>query len=419
MSDEGTARLRDDADFRRFLTARLVSLVGTSVTFVALPVVIYQRTGSPLLTGLVSAFEALPYLLLGLPAGALADRFDRRRVMVLSDLANAVVLGSIPVAYALGRLTTPHVLVAAFLVPALFVFFDAADFGAVPTLVGRARIAQANSVIWASSTVVEVGVPPLAGAALAVVDGAELIAIDAISYVASALLVRSLRRPLSAPDRAPAEPLRLAVLRREIREGLRFVWQHRTVRAMTVVGAAQSVAGGAFVGQMVVWADRSLDVRAGDWRLGVVFCAWSVGGLVSSLALPRLAGRYGAARVTLLALPASAVMCVVTALAGQWVVGAVALLVWGAVYMTVVTNSITYRMQVTPEHLLSRVNTTGRMLSFGVGWPVGAALGGIVSQVGGPQAAMLAGSVLLVVAAVGAWLSPLRRAEAIPLPATG
>jgi MFS family permease len=413
------APLRDDPDFRRFLTARLVSLIGTSVTFVAMPVIVYQRTGSPLLTGLVSAFEALPYLLLGLPAGALADRFDRRRVMVLSDLANAVVLGSIPVAYLLGGLTTAHVMVAAFLVPALFVFFDAADFGAVPTLVGRARIARANSIIWASSTVVEVGVPPLAGAALAFVNGAELIAIDAISYVASALLVRGLKRPLSDPNRGAAEPLRVAALVREIREGLAFVWQHQAVRVMTVVGAAQAVAGGAFVGQMVVWADKALDVRAGDWRLGVVFCAWSVGGLVSSLALPRLAGRYGAARVTLVALPASAVMCVVTALASQWVVGALALLVWGAVYMTVVTNSVTYRMQVTPEPLLSRVNTTGRMLSFGVGWPIGAALGGVVAQAAGPQAAMLAGSVLLIAAAVGAWLSPLRHAGAAPLPATG
>jgi len=412
-------RLRDDRDFRRFLSARLVSLIGTSVTFVALPVVVYQLTGSPFLTGLVSAFEALPYLLFGLPAGALADRFDRRRVMVLSDLANAVVLGSLPVAYLLGALTVPHVMVAAFLVPALFVFFDAADFGAVPTLVGRDRIASANSIIWGSSTIVEVAVPPLAGAALAVVNGAELIAIDAVSYVASALLVRALKRPLSAVDRAPKEPLHLAALLAEIREGLRFVWRHSTVRAMTVVGAFQSVAGGAFVGQMIVWADRRLDVRAGDWRLGVVLCTWSLGGLASSIALPRLARRYGAARVALVALPFSAAMCIATAFAGQWVVGAVCLLLWGAVYMTVVTNSITYRMQVTPEPLLSRVNTTGRMLSFGVGWPIGAGLGGLVAEASGPQAAMLAGSALLVVAAVGAWLSPLRHAGPAVLPVLG
>src|SRR3954454_16203199 len=171
-------RLRDDSQFRLFLGSRLISLAGTSVTLVAFPVVVYGISHSPLLTALVAAFEALPYLLLGLPAGALADRFDRRRVMVVSDLANAAVLASIPLAWWLDVLTVPHLMVAAFLVPALFVFFDAADFGAVPALVGRDRIAAANSALWSTSTVVETSVPLVAGAALAVVSGADLIAID-------------------------------------------------------------------------------------------------------------------------------------------------------------------------------------------------------------------------------------------------
>jgi hypothetical protein len=305
-------------------------------------------------------------------------------------------------------LTIPHLLVAAFLVPALFVFFDAADFGAVPALVGRDRIAAANSTIWSTSTVIETSVPLLAGAALAVVDGAALIGIDAVSYVASALILRALSRPLSDPARRPTAPLSRRALLADVREGLSFLWGHATVRTMTVVGACQSIAGGAFVGQMVVWADRTLDVRAGDARLGVVFGSWGVGVLVASLTMPPLVRRYGAARVTLLGLPASAALCGVTALVGNWVLGSLALVAWGAAYMLVVINSITYRQQVTPEHLMSRVNTTGRMLSFGLGWPLGSVIGGAVSEVAGPQAAMLAGAVVIAAGAVGAWLSPLR-----------
>jgi MFS family permease len=86
-------RLRDDPEFRRFWLARVVSLAGSSFTYVALPVLIYQRTGSPLLTGVVAAFEAIPYLLLGLLAGALADRWDRRRVMVAADVTSALPSG--------------------------------------------------------------------------------------------------------------------------------------------------------------------------------------------------------------------------------------------------------------------------------------------------------------------------------------
>jgi len=251
--DAVPVRLREDPDFRRFLTARLVSLAGTSVTLVAFPVVVFELSGSPLLTALVAAFEALPYLLLGLPAGALADRFDRKVVMVRADLANAAVLASIPLAHWFGALTVAHLLVASFLVPALFVFFDAADFGAVPTLVGRERIAGANSALWSTSTMVETAVPLLAGALLAVVDGATLIAVDALTYVASAVLIRAVVRPLSDPARAGSERLNRSALVADVREGLHFLWGHVTVRSMTIVGALQSVAGGAFVGQLVPW----------------------------------------------------------------------------------------------------------------------------------------------------------------------
>ncbi|MFL6080815.1 MAG: MFS transporter [Ornithinibacter sp.] len=413
------ARLRDDPDWRRFLGARLVSLAGTAVTYIALPVVMYDLSDrSPLLTSLVAAFEALPYLLLGLPAGALADRFDRKRVMVVADVVNAVVLASIPVASWFGVLTVPHLLAAAFVVPALFVFFDAADFGAVPTLVGRARIAAANSIMWSASTVLETSVPLLAGALLAFVDGASLIAVDSLSYLASALLIRSVARPLSDPDRRPTAPLSRRALVADVREGLHFLWGHATVRSMTVVGATQSIAGGAFMGQMVVWADRSLDVQEGDWELGVLFAAWGVGVFVTSLVTPVAVRRLGAARVTLLALPASALLSVGTALSGSWQVGSVMLLGWGVAYMGVVINAITYRQQVTPEPLMSRVNTTGRMLSFGLGWPLGSVLGGVVAHWAGPRAGMLAGAAVLVVGVAVGWLSPLRREGVRPATVT-
>lgn len=409
--------LRADPDFRRFVLARTISLAGTSVTYVALPVMVYQLSGSPLLTALVAAFEALPYLLLGLPAGALADRFDRRRLMVTTDLLNAVALASVPLAWAFDRLTVPHLLVLAFVVPALFVLFDAAEFGAVPTLVGRERIAAANSAIWASGTVVELVVPLLTGALLAVVDGAFLLSVDALSYVASALLVRMIARPLSQSSGEPRERLRWPALVADVREGLDFLWGHTRVRAATAVGAAQAVGGGAFVGQMVVWADRELGVVAGDVRLGVLFGAWGVGTLAATAVVPRLASRVGTARVVVAAVPVSAVCAVLTALAATWWLGALALTAWGASYMLVVINGITYRQQETPVPLMSRVNTTGRMLSFGLGWPLGSLLGGVVAEAAGPRAGMLAGAVAVGVAAVIAWTSPLRTTPVAAVPA--
>src|SRR5262249_23153944 len=150
------------------------------VTQVALPVLVYQLTGANLWTGFVAVAQALPYVFFGLFAGALADRFDRRRLMVGTDLASAVVLGTIPLAYAVGRLTAGHVLVAAFVAQGLFVFFDAANFGALSTLAGRDRLAAANSAVSGGGTAIEVTVPAVAGALLVVVAPAPLISLDVV-----------------------------------------------------------------------------------------------------------------------------------------------------------------------------------------------------------------------------------------------
>jgi predicted MFS family arabinose efflux permease len=131
--------------------------------------------------------------------------------------------------------------------------------------------------------------------------------------------------------------------------------------------------------------------------------------VVATALLPSSARHFGAARVALTVLPLSAVMGFATPLAPGWVSAAVLTALWGSVYMLVVVNSITYRQQETPDHLMSRVHTCGRMLAFGLGWPAGAFLGGVVAESAGPQAGMLAGAGALVVGVVVAWTSPLRR----------
>jgi MFS family permease len=403
-------RLRDDPDFRRYWWSRVLSTGGTSVTLVALPVLVFRLTGSTLLTGLVSALEAAPYLLFGLLAGALSDRLDRRRIMVGADVVDAVLLGSVPLAQWAGVLTLPHVMVVAFLGPAVAVFFDGSNFGALPVLVGRDRIAVANAAVSGAATAAELVTPALVGVSLAVLQPASLLLGDALSFVASALLVRGIVRSLNGVHRQPSQPSAPAVgLWRDIREGLAFVVRHPGVRTMTIVGTLQCLAGGSFVALDVVWCARVLQVGTSGWRFGSVFSAWSVGAIVASVALPRLLARIDAATITLLALPWAAALAVVTPLQTHWVLGAGALLLWSCGYTLVAVNSISYRQQVTPEHLLGRVNTAGRMLSWGVGWTLGALVGGVLGGWIGVRPAMLAMGSLEAVAAVVAWTSALRR----------
>ena len=140
-----TTGLLRDPDFLRYLLGRMLSGAGNVATLLALPVLVYRASDSASLTALVAACEAAPYLLFGLFAGALTDRWNRKRVMIAADLASTALLLTIPLAHLLAEVTVPHVLAVAFLGPTVGVFFDGAVFGAVPMLVGRDRIAAANS----------------------------------------------------------------------------------------------------------------------------------------------------------------------------------------------------------------------------------------------------------------------------------
>jgi MFS family permease len=404
-------RLRDDPDFRRYWIARASSLTGSMVTALALPVLVYRLSGSPFLTALVTALEAAPYLLVGLFAGALADRWNRRRVMVSADLINAVVIGSVPLAYLAGVLTVAQVLVAGFVVQMVFTFFDGANFGALPVLVGRAKVAQANAAVWTASSLIELFVPPLAALLLAVMNPANLLVIDALSFVASAIAVRGIVRVMSE-QRTGQQPLRPKVVFADIAEGVRYLVQHAGVRTMTIVGSLQSFAGGGFMALMIVWCDRVLHVGTSGIRFGLVYGTWGIGGLIAALGLPRLLKRMPPAAVTLYAIPVSALLGIVSPLMPNWELAAIALLVWGSAYVLVIVNAISYRQQVTPEHLLGRVNTAGRMLSWGVGWTGGSVVGGLLGSWVGIRPGMVLMGSGGVVAVLVAWTSPLRRIAA-------
>jgi len=381
----------------------MVSVGGSMVTYVVLPVLVYRMTQSSVWTAAVAAAEALPYLCFGLIAGALADRLDRKRQMVVADLLSAALLASVPIAYELGVLTPWHVVGAGFGVQSLFVFFDAANFGALPALAGRDRLASANSTIYGSTTVLELSVPAGAGALLAFVAPALLLCVGAVTFIASALFIRAIARELR-PVR-PEQPTRIL---HDIREGLVFVVRQPVVRVQTMVGVVLCMSLGTFTGQFVPWLDQALHIPPNDWRIGVIFSAWGVGGLIASLTFPAFSRAVGAIRTTLVLLPVSCVFGIVAVLARHWLLATVLIALWAVPVMIIILNAVTLRQVVTPDRFQSRVNTAARMTTFGLGTPLGAVLGGFIGTRSGPATAMFVGTGLLGVAGALAWASPLR-----------
>jgi len=424
--------LRRSPGFRNFWLSRAVSGLGSAVTTVALPVLVFQQSRSPLPVSLVAAAGTLPYLVFGLVAGAVADRVDRRTLMIGTDCLSALCLGSVPVAQALGALTVGQVVVVAFLCSSLSLFFDAGGYGFVPALVGKNRLAEANSALYGAETVVRIIGNGVAGVLIALVHPVGTLTLDALSFAGSALFLRAVANgPARAASSGPRTGFRRAVpntpahavtktpapaassgprpgFRESVGEGLRFLAGHPTLRVMTVVGTLQSFSGGAIVGQLVVFADRVLGVHGSDGRIGLLYMAWSAGGIGGSLLLPRLRRRYDAFPLLLLVLPVGALLGLVVVLSTDWRIAMVALAAWGTAYLVVLVNTMTYSQEVTPAELQGRVNTTRRMLSSGLGVPLGALVASGVTVSAGIRAGMATAVASITLAAIVVWVVQLR-----------
>ena len=395
-----------ERSFLLFWLARNVSLAGSVITGVVLPILIFQQTGSALQTSLLATFNVLPYLTFGLFAGAVADRVDRKRLMVLCDGVNALLLVSIPLAAALDALTVPHIYAVALLSASAFVWFDAANFGALPALVGREHVLEANSLIWSSGTVIEIIAPSLAGVLAATLGAANAISLDAASYGISALLllliVRSFNVARNTTDSA-ARPRMGA----DIREGLKFLWHHELVRSLTLLGFGVSFTSGAVTSLLVVYAVRALRLPQNDARIGLLYTAGAIGALLASLWLPQLVRRFAVGRITLVGIFANLASLIGVILAPNIWVGLIVYALWSFCYSLVVINGISLRQMVTPEHLLSRVNVTARMIAWG-GSPFGAAIGGLLAETFDIRTAYLLVGIGVATSALIGWFSPLR-----------
>ncbi|KQS65729.1 MFS transporter [Modestobacter sp. Leaf380] len=400
--------------FRSFLGARVVAGAGYAITGVALPLLVLQLSGSAFLTAAVSALEVAPYLLFGLVAGALADRVDRRRLMLTCQAVAGLALATVPLAAAADALTVPHVLVVALVLHSAFVWYDAACFGTLPALVGRDRLAPANSVVFTTASVVEVSFPAVAGLLIATVGPAYALGADVVAYAVAAALIASIAVPLS-PARDDAPPAPAGVVARtagEIREGLRFLWHQPVVRALTLFGFGQSVTAGAVGGLLVVFAVDGLGLDPGSGWVGAVFVATAVGGLLAGAGLPWLSRRLPVGWISIGAYAANAVLVVALALVPGTAAALVLLVAWSASSVLAVVNGITARQQVTPDGLQSRVNTTARMIAWG-GAPVGALAGGVLATVTDVRTAYLLAALGVATSAVLAARSPLRRRELV------
>jgi MFS family permease len=388
----GDVGRRLPADFWRLWSAATISGVGDGVRLAALPLLAAGLTRDPQWVSLVAAAAGLPWLLFALPAGALVDRWDRKRVLWGVDFGRTAAMGSLAVVVGLGQASIPLLLVFAFLLGSGQTLFDSAAQAAMPAVVPGPLLERANGRLYAGMLVAGGFAGPPLGGVLFAAAAAVPFGVDAASFLAAALLALSLRADLAVPATAGAPVQRLAG---QIREGLWWLWRHPQLRAMCLLLTVWNLVENAIFAILVLWALEVL--RLPQAAYGVLVAGLAAGGVAGSLLADRIGRGLGAGRAIAVSLWASVVAYAGMGLASHGAIGFALLALVGAAAMVWNVLTASFRQAVVPGRLQGRINSVYRGATWGV-IPIGAALGGATADHLGLRTPFLLGAALLAVA---------------------
>ncbi len=403
-----SASLWRNGAFLRVWAAATISVFGSLVTRIALPfVAILVLRAGPIEIAVLRSLELVAALLFGFVAGAWVDRLRRRPVLIWADLGRAILLGSIPVAALGGWLTLPQVYVVSALAAVLTTFFDVADRAYLPTVVGRPDLVKANGALAASSSIMEFAAFGAAGFLVSLLTAPIAIAIDALSFVVSALLLGSIRRSEPPP---PPHADREPVLH-EIREGLRVVSGDPVVRGLVWGAMGLGAMWGVFGATWLLFVTQ--DLRLDPATVGVVAAMGGFGSLLGALLTERTTRRFGVGRVAVIALlfaalgnfliplaPAGMPLVAVGFLVGQQLIGDTAATVFDV-------TEVSVRQARVGDRELGRVNATVGVAMV-LAQLAGTLLGGLMAELIGLRGAAFVAPVGALLGALAMYRSPVR-----------
>jgi MFS family permease len=400
-----------DSDFLKLWAGQAVSQVGSWITLVGLPMMAAQLlNASPLQMGILSGVSSAAILLFGLFAGAWADRLRRRPILIWADLGRAAVLGTVPLAAALGRVTMSHLYLVAAATAILTVFFDVSYQAYLPSLVSPENILEGNSKMTLSESIAGVVGPGLTGTLIAAITAPMAILFDALSFVCSAISVWLIRKPerRPIPDAAPH-------IGREIMEGLRASWREPILRTLLLRTATAAIFLGFGGSLYILFAVREL--RIGAVLLGAVIAVGGCSGVFGALTAEWLVRRLGFGWTLIGAALLSGIASLLPPLAHGPVALCAAILAVAQLgdmaWSIYGINELTLRQAVAPAHLLGRVNSAAHLTFRGV-LPAGALLGGAVAEGIGLRAAMFVGAGGFLLSTLWLLGAPIRRLRELP-----
>lgn len=359
-------------DYMLLWSGQVVSVLGGGISGIVFPLLILALTKSPAAAGFAGALASLPYLLFSLPVGALIDRWDRKKVMILCDLGRAISLATVPVALYFDVLTIWQLYINAFIEGTLYVFFNIAEVAALTRVVNKAQLPQASAQNEAGFIAAGLVGAPLGGFLYQSISRLFPFIFDSISYLFSAISLLFIRTTFQE-ERATAE----RHLGREVREGLSWLWHHPLIRFMAfVTGGSNFVFSGSGL-ILIVLAQQVMG--ASETEIGIMFSIGAVGGIIGSLVGGRIQKRFRFGQVIVGVIWVETLLFPLYAFAPNiFVLGAISALIFATspIYNIV---QFSYRLALIPDKLQGRVNSTFRLLAFGF-QPIGSALAGVLLE---------------------------------------
>jgi MFS family permease len=411
VSDSGRpapSSLWRDRDFRRLWVGQTASQLGEHTSLLVLPLfAVLTLDASAGQLGVLRAVGQAPILLLSLFVGAWVDGWRTRTVMVLTDVGRTLALGAAALGGLLGLLGLPALLVVAFTVGALSVFFDVAYQASLVRLVRSDQLVRGNSALEGSRSAAQIGGPALGGALVSLLSAPVAAAVGALCFALSFLSIRRIRRRESIPERSERPPH----IGRRIHEGLRFVVGDTSLRTVCLASAAFQFCFAALMTVYLLFLPRELHLSG--TAVGLALAATGPGALLGSVLAARLPSRfgYGVVLVSAAALGDGAFLCV-PALHGSSAVTLPVLLAVGFVFGTggqlVNVTVMAVRQTVTPDGMQGRAAATITFVGMGM-TPLGSLLGGFLAQEWGLRTSLLVTAAGMLLSPVVMALSPLAR----------
>jgi hypothetical protein len=396
-------------DFWLYFGGQLISQVGTSFTLFALPLLVFSLTHSATNLALTTAAEYVPYLLFGLVLGALVDRLPRKRLMLFSDVARALVIAVLPCLALLGDLRVGAVYAVAFVQSTLGIVFQCGEFAAIPSLVEGDDLIAANGRIMATNSAGNVVGPILAGALVALVSVSNLLFFDAFSFMVSAATLAAIRGSFDGAPRPGAGQDGRSRIFDDIKEGLQFVWSHPLLRSISIMMALINFVSATEYSQLVLFAKKVLG--ASDSQTALLFAAGAGGVVIVGLCAAPLRRHLSFAVCALGALVISGLAVTAMAIIGLY---PPALALWAAssgfgLLLNINTGSL--RQAIVPSHLYGRVISVAGVLAWSA-IPLGALVGAAAIQLTGSVAGVYAVSgVLTAMVATAFAFGPVRHGD--------